>query len=188
MRTFGNAPSKVRKVTIDDSQTALSIYLDPSQPQPVVARTLDAPVADAHAGVSRKKRPSKKRKVVGTEDAIALTPCDEPVPESTMAMADRKCGPWTLCIRYALALVVITIVELTIGQMNKVSKLGFGGIMKFNLEGMERRDFLCFLMDRIDPVEMVIHISGGRSIPITTHTVKCILGSPCGGRDAPMVT
>lgn len=43
-------------------------------------------------------------------------------------------------------------------------------------------------MDRIDPVEMVISTGSGRSITSTPHAVNYVLGIPCGGSDAPMVT
>lgn len=64
--------------------------------------------------------------------------------------------------------------------MNEVSRHGFGGFLKFNLEGLEKRNLLCFLMDMIDTGELVICIGGGRIIPI-----KLTL---CSGRDALMVS
>lgn len=47
---------------------------------------------------------------------------------------------------------------------------------------------LCFLMDKIDPVEMVISTGGGRSIPITPRAVKCALGIHYCCSDALIVT
>lgn len=83
---------------------------------------------------------------------------------------------------------VLSIGKLTLDQLNEVSKLGFDDLLKFNLESLEIRGLLCFLMDRIDPTDMVLHVSGGKSISITPHVVKCVLGLPYSGRDALMVS
>lgn len=98
------------------------------------------------------------------------------------ATTERKRGLYMTRVRCATALVVATIGKLTIDQMNEVSRLGFDGLLKFNLEGLERRDLLCFLIDRIDLNNMVLCVSEGSSIPSMPHAVKCILGLPCDGR------
>lgn len=148
---------------------------------------MNRPITHPRAVICWKKQPGKKRKVVEPEDVVALASSAEPAAESILVAAERKHGSYTTCIRCALALVVSTIGQLTINQMNEVTRLSFGGLLKFNLEGLDRRDLLCFLMDMIDPNEMVLRVCGGRSILVTPHAVKCILGLPCGGRDAPMV-
>lgn len=83
------------------------------------------------------------------------------------AEAERKRGPYTTYAKCDPALIIATIGKLTIDQMSEVSKLSLDGLLKFNLEALERRDLLYFLMDRIDPNDMVL-----RSIPITPHAVK----------------
>lgn len=104
------------------------------------------------------------------------------------ALGDRRKGPCTMCIRCAPALIVATIDKLKSGQMSEVTRLGFGSLLEFNLEGLERRALLCFLMDRTSPVEMVISTGDRISIPVMPHAVKCVLGIPCDNSDAPIVT
>lgn len=98
----------------------------------------------------------------------------------------RKRGSYTTCVRCAPTLVISTIDKLTIDQMNEVSRLIFDGLLKFNLKGLERRDLLYFLMDRIDPNNMAFHVDGPGASQSHPHTMKCILGLPCGGKDALM--
>lgn len=73
-------------------------------------------------------------------------------------------------------------------QRKRIVKMGFGGLMQIAAEGLESRDLLKFLMDRLNPTNMEIDIGKERPLRITPLAVKKVFDIPLGKSDTPLPT
>lgn len=66
------------------------------------------------------------------------------------------------------------------GLRNKITELGFGNFLKFNMDGIDDRAFAMFLMNRIkdDPLHIEFR---GKMLLITPQVVHNVFGIPIGG-------
>ena len=65
----------------------------------------------------------------------------------------------------------------------KLEEIGLDAVAYKPLESLEQPDLIQWLMDRTDPDTMCISIDDDRKIPITSRTVRLVLGTPLGGND-----
>jgi len=65
----------------------------------------------------------------------------------------------------------------------KLEEIGLDAVAYKSLESLEQPDLIQWLMDRTDPDTMCISIDDDRKIPITSRTVRLVLGTPLGGND-----
>jgi EAL domain-containing protein (putative c-di-GMP-specific phosphodiesterase class I) len=73
--------------------------------------------------------------------------------------------------------------KVMIEQMrNKIEEMGFKGVLNIAARSLKDRDFLTWLMDRFNPENITLEISGGKSIEVTEYAKKCMfdLPSECG--------
>ncbi|KAL6842122.1 hypothetical protein ACP4OV_028101 [Aristida adscensionis] len=78
--------------------------------------------------------------------------------------------------------VVAVISKMTDEQRQIVSKLGFSDLLGIRLEALECRALLPWLMDRIDPTDMIMRVGPGKELPITPREIGLVLGLPTSGR------
>ena len=67
---------------------------------------------------------------------------------------------------------------------SEVVAKGFGGLLRFKPHLLSRK-LLSWLMRKLNPETMKLDIGGGKEIPITEHSVWCVLQLPNVGRDPP---
>jgi hypothetical protein len=65
--------------------------------------------------------------------------------------------------------------------------MGFGGILKLVAKSLDDRDFICWLMDRFDPENMVIEIGGRKNIVVTEYAINCLFGLSFRGDDPTII-
>jgi hypothetical protein len=61
---------------------------------------------------------------------------------------------------------------------------GFGSLLRFKPHLLSRK-LLSWLMWKLNPETMKLEIGGGKEIPITEHSVWCVLQLPNVGHDPP---
>jgi hypothetical protein len=74
---------------------------------------------------------------------------------------------------------------LTESMRTRIAQMGFGGILNLATRSLDNRDFLSWLMDCFNPIEMTIVI-GGKHLQITENAVRCVFDLPNTGIDPPM--
>jgi hypothetical protein len=63
--------------------------------------------------------------------------------------------------------------KVMIEQMrNKIEEMGFKGVLNIAARSLKDRDFLTWLMDRFNPENITLEISGGKSIEVTEYAKK----------------
>jgi hypothetical protein len=67
---------------------------------------------------------------------------------------------------------------------SEVVAKGFGGLLRFKPHLLSRK-LLSWLMRKLNPETMKLEIGGGKEIPITEHSVWCVLQLPNVGSDPP---
>uniref|UniRef100_K3YEI5 Aminotransferase-like plant mobile domain-containing protein n=1 Tax=Setaria italica TaxID=4555 RepID=K3YEI5_SETIT len=77
--------------------------------------------------------------------------------------------------------VIFTIQLLNPDQYAAVEALGFGHLLRMEIDAVECRELLAWLMDRVSPVDMIIRIGPGKVLPITAESISKVLGLPIGG-------
>ncbi|CAL5000491.1 unnamed protein product [Urochloa decumbens] len=77
--------------------------------------------------------------------------------------------------------VIFTIQLLNPDQYEAVEALGFGPLLRMEIDAVESRELLAWLMDRVSPVDMIIRIGPGKVLPITPESISMVLGLPIGG-------
>lgn len=95
----------------------------------------------------------------------------------------KKCvnGLPVLNVRCNPADVIFTINLLTPLQREAIEGLGFLPLLKMITEAVESRGLLPWLMDRINPDDMILRVGPGKFLPITPQIISIVLGLPLGG-------
>jgi hypothetical protein len=58
---------------------------------------------------------------------------------------------------------------------NKIQEMGFKGVLNIDAHSLEDRDFLTWLMDRFNPENMTLEISGGKKLrSLNTQSNACL--------------
>jgi hypothetical protein len=66
-------------------------------------------------------------------------------------------------------------------QRDAVARIGFQSIFDLRTNALESRSLIRWLMDKLDPEDMTIHLRAGKELKITKDTVRFILGLPSAG-------
>ncbi|PWA78490.1 Glycoside hydrolase, superfamily [Artemisia annua] len=84
----------------------------------------------------------------------------------------------TVEIRSRPKMLTETIASMTTDQKQVVKSMGFGGVLGLKLKSLSK-DFVLFVIDQLDPVQMVLHTHNG-DIPINRLAVHEVYGFPMG--------
>ena len=87
----------------------------------------------------------------------------------------------SLNIRCNLRDVIFTIQPLNHDQYAAIEALGFGHLLRMQIDAVESSDLLTWIMDRVSPVDMIIRIGPGKVFPITPSIIHMVFGLPTGG-------
>ncbi|TVU21685.1 hypothetical protein EJB05_31337, partial [Eragrostis curvula] len=96
-------------------------------------------------------------------------------PEEEVPTPKLKKGP-KLNVRCNPGDVVLTMAMLSVDQRAAISRLGFGQILLMEVDAVESRNLLPWLMDRIDPDTMIMTIGPGKKLPINPEVISIVLG------------
>jgi hypothetical protein len=70
---------------------------------------------------------------------------------------------------------------LTDAQFAAIEADGLGHFLRLNVDAVENKNHLSWLLDCTDPDTMVINIGPGKVLPITPWIISIVLGLPFGG-------
>jgi len=109
-------------------------------------------------------------------NSMHFYPC--PVPPISKQCAKPS---QSLNIRCNLRDVIFTIQLLNHDQYVAIEALGFGHLLRMQIDAVESSDLLTWIMDRVSPVDMIIRIGPGKVFPITPSIIHMVFGLPTGG-------
>ena len=72
-------------------------------------------------------------------------------------------------------------------QRQYVLKKGFKNILSMQLDGVEGRSLLCWLLDHIDLESMTLRAGRGKELKFSKDEVRLVLGLPSAGSTPPTV-
>ncbi|WVZ70141.1 hypothetical protein U9M48_018833, partial [Paspalum notatum var. saurae] len=84
--------------------------------------------------------------------------------------------------------VLFTIILLTRNQYAALVALGFGPFLTMLTDAVESRNLLPWLLDKINPNDMVLSIGPGKNISVTPSITSMVLGIPHGGTNLKLYT
>uniref|UniRef100_A0A0E0R762 Ubiquitin-like protease family profile domain-containing protein n=1 Tax=Oryza rufipogon TaxID=4529 RepID=A0A0E0R762_ORYRU len=143
----------------------------PSGDEVVLPQTLASGGASSSraVGEATQSKPKRRRRATSAGEGPSG---DEP--------SETKGPNLTRC---SAALVVQACRALSTVHHEKLEEIGLDAVAYKSLESLEQPDLIQWLMDRTDPDTMCISIDDDRKIPITSRTVRLVLGTPLGGND-----
>ncbi|XP_039787570.1 uncharacterized protein LOC120654022 [Panicum virgatum] len=72
-------------------------------------------------------------------------------------------------------------------QRQYVLKKGFKNILSMQLDGVEGRSLICWLLDHIDLESMTLRAGRGKELKFSKEVVRLVLGLPSAGTTSPTV-
>lgn len=109
-------------------------------------------------------------------NSMHFYPCSVPPISKQCAKPSQS-----LNIRCNLRDVIFTIQPLNHDQYAAIEALGFGHLLRMQIDAVESSDLLTWIMDRVSPVDMIIRIGPGKVFPITPSIIHMVFGLPTGG-------
>uniref|UniRef100_A0A0E0J0Z7 Ubiquitin-like protease family profile domain-containing protein n=1 Tax=Oryza nivara TaxID=4536 RepID=A0A0E0J0Z7_ORYNI len=162
MEMTGKMPARVKRIRFSDSQNECEV---------VLPQTLASGGASSSrvVGEATQSKPKRRRRATSAGEGPSG---DEP--------SETKGPNLTRC---SAALVVQACRAISTVHHEKLEEIGLDAVAYKPLESLEQPDLIQWLMDRTDPDTMCISIDDDRKIPITSRTVRLVLGTPLGGND-----
>uniref|UniRef100_A0A0D3HKS0 Ubiquitin-like protease family profile domain-containing protein n=1 Tax=Oryza barthii TaxID=65489 RepID=A0A0D3HKS0_9ORYZ len=162
MEMTGKMPARVKRIRFANSQNECEVVL----PQTLASGGESSSRAVGEATQSKPKR--RRRATSAGEGPSGNEPSETKGPNLT---------------RCSAALVVQACRALSTVHHEKLEEIGLDAVAYKSLESLEQPDLIQWLMDRTDPDTMCISIDDDRKIPITSRTVRLVLGTLLGGND-----
>ncbi|WVZ94601.1 hypothetical protein U9M48_040473, partial [Paspalum notatum var. saurae] len=142
---------------------------------------VNPPVACGSKRSRPSRRPATKRKHAPrteTYRANQAQPNDESYSTASPIL-NVRCNPGD---------VLFTITLLTRNQYAALVALGFGPFLTMLTDAVESRNLLPWLLDKINPNDMVLRIGPGKNISVTPSIISMVLGIPHGGTNLKLYT